>query len=98
MSGWLVLKFDEDENGNQAEEKFKSAGETWLQIATPGYPTNFAFGSGGLVSAEWLEVEADQDEEGPELRGKSRAELAAEAETAAVEEPAEAAKATAKAK
>jgi hypothetical protein len=104
MAGWLVLTFAEDENGDQAQEKYKSAGETWLAVATPGYPTNFAFGeTGGVVEAVFVPDDPEDEEgEGPTLKGKTRAELAAEAEQKAAAEAAapaeEEAKVTAKAK
>jgi len=88
MAGWLVLTFAEDENGDQAEEKYLSLGEARLDCASSPNQT-FTFGEpGGVVGVEWFAPEPDEEgnDEGPELKGKTRAELAADAEAKAAKD------------
>jgi hypothetical protein len=80
MAGWLVLTYADD-----TYQKYETPGETRIDIARAGYPTQIAFTQEGVISAEWFAEE-------PEVRGKSVEEALAEQDEKAAKEAAKAAK------
>jgi hypothetical protein len=80
MAGWLVLTYADD-----TYQKYETPGETRIDVATNGYPTQVAFTQEGVISAEWFAEE-------PEVRGKSVEEALAEEDEKAAKEAAKAAK------
>jgi hypothetical protein len=80
MAGWLVLTYADD-----TYQKYETPGETRIDIARAGYPTQVAFTQEGVISAEWFAEE-------PEVRGKSVEQALAEEDEKAAKEAAKAAK------
>jgi hypothetical protein len=71
MAGYLTV---EDKDGNY--RVYETPGETWVEIASVGYPDKLAFGEQSIVTASWT---ADE----PTPSGQTIEEAAAEAEAAA---------------
>lgn len=88
MSGFITV---EDKDGNY--RVYETPGETWVEIASAGYPDKLAFGELSIVSVTWAP-------EQPEPKGKTIDEAHEEAELKAQKdaeaEQAKAEKATAK--
>jgi hypothetical protein len=76
MSGFITVK---DKDGNY--RVYETPGETWVEIASAGYPDKLAFGDLSIVSAEWTD-----GEDAPEPQGKTIEEAAADAEAKAQKE------------
>lgn len=54
MSHWLKLTDAEGE-----ETVIEVAGESWLQAAVPGYPTNHQISAQGVTKVEFLEEDPE---------------------------------------